>query len=338
MGHGQELVLGGGGDLDDVGPDGAQRFQLPGVALADYPGGRLGGNWATILYPMGRNLPRIVAAEVPPLGGGGRCLAGLARLLPIGQHVGMELTYPREAETFRLEVRRWLEANLPEGWFRPGPMGTLERNEDFELAGAEREAFNKAWTPKLFEGGWICATWPAEYGGRGLSAVGGPGPHRGIPPGRCPDAGRLLRRHAGRADHSAMGHRGAEEDVPSPDPVGKGRSWCQGFSEPNSGSDLASLKTTAVLDGDEWIVNGQKVWTTQAQNADYVFLLARTDPDAPCTRASPICWCPCASPASRFGPSSRSTGPPSSTRSSSTTPAVPATPWSAVSTTAGRWP
>lgn len=192
----------------------------------------------------------------------------------------MELTYPPEAEMFRLEVRRWLEANLPDGWFRAGADGALERNEDFELVGEEREQFNKAWTPKLFEGGWICATWPAEYGGRGLSAWEGlvltEEFHRAGAPMRADFFGDTL-------VGPTILQWGTEDQKKTflPQILSGKVSWCQGFSEPNSGSDLASLKTTATLDGDEWVINGQKVWTTQAQNADYVFLLARTDPDAP---------------------------------------------------------
>ena len=75
--------------------------------------------------------------------------------------VGMDLTYPPEAEAFRAEIRAWLEENLPDGWF----------DDDFELKGEDRERFNSEWTKKLYEGGWICATWPEEYGGKGLSTI-----------------------------------------------------------------------------------------------------------------------------------------------------------------------
>ena len=74
---------------------------------------------------------------------------------------GMDLTYPPEAEAFRKEIRTWLEDNLPEGWF----------DEGFELKGDERKQFNLDWVKKLQEGGWICASWPTEYGGKGLSVM-----------------------------------------------------------------------------------------------------------------------------------------------------------------------
>jgi len=73
----------------------------------------------------------------------------------------MDLTYPQESEAFRAEVRTWLETNLPKGWFEPG----------FKMTPEERAVFNAGWTAKLFEGGWICAGWPKEYGGKGLSLI-----------------------------------------------------------------------------------------------------------------------------------------------------------------------
>jgi alkylation response protein AidB-like acyl-CoA dehydrogenase len=178
----------------------------------------------------------------------------------------MDLSYPPEAETFRKEIRGWLEENLPQGWF----------DEGFEMSPAERRDFSERWVRRLHEGGWICASWPKEYGGKGLSIM-----ENVVLNEEFARAGAPMR--ADFFGDTLVGPTilqwGTEEQKKEflPKILAGDIRWCQGFSEPNSGSDLASLKTTAVLDGDEWVINGQKVWTTQAQHADYVFLLCRTD-------------------------------------------------------------
>jgi alkylation response protein AidB-like acyl-CoA dehydrogenase len=182
----------------------------------------------------------------------------------------MDLTYPQEAEEFRTEIRAWLEENLPDGWF----------DDDFEMTDEERRRFNVDWPKKLFEGGWICATWPKEYGGKGLSTMQGVALAEEFANAKAPMRGDFF---GDTLVGPTLLQWGTEEQKREflPGILGGTTSWCQGFSEPNSGSDLASLKTAAVLDGDEWVNNGQKVWTTQGHHADYCFLLTRTDPDAP---------------------------------------------------------
>ncbi|MEY4031550.1 MAG: hypothetical protein RL430_1237 [Actinomycetota bacterium] len=182
----------------------------------------------------------------------------------------MELTYAPEDEAFRAEIRNWLHENLPKGWFDKG----------FEMSNEERKKFNDEWPSKLFQGGWICATWPKEYGGKGLTTMQGVVLAEEFANAKAPM----------RADFfgdtlvgPTLLQWGTEEQKKEflPQILNGKMRWCQGFSEPNSGSDLASLKTEAVLDGDEWVINGQKVWTTQGHHADYCFLLTRTDKDAP---------------------------------------------------------
>ena len=177
---------------------------------------------------------------------------------------------PPKQREFRGVIRGWLNENLPDGWGQPG----------FSMTPEERTTFNQEWTAKLFAGGWICASWPAEYGGKGLSllqqVVLNEEFARASAPLRADFFGDTL-------VGPTLLQWGTEEQkqrfIPG---ILKGEiAWCQGFSEPDAGSDLAGLKTKAELDGDEWIVNGQKVWTTQARYADYIFLLARTDPEAP---------------------------------------------------------
>ncbi len=181
----------------------------------------------------------------------------------------MDLTYPPEAEEFRVEIRAWLTEHLPEGWFDDG----------FEMTDEERERFNVEWPQQLFEGGWICATWPEEYGGKGLTTMQGVVLAEEFARAKAPMRGDFF---GDTLVGPTLLQWGTEEQKREFLPgILKGQTrWCQGFSEPNSGSDLASLKTSAVLDGDEWVINGQKVWTTQGHHADYCFLLTRTDPDA----------------------------------------------------------
>jgi alkylation response protein AidB-like acyl-CoA dehydrogenase len=179
------------------------------------------------------------------------------------------LDYAELAPEFRAEVRSWLAANLPDGWL----------SGELEMTPEQREQFRIEWNAKLHDAGWICASWPTEYGGRGLT----------------PLENIILTEEFGRArapmradwfGDTLVGPTilrwGTEEQKQEYIPkILRGEiTWCQGFSEPEAGSDLASLRTTARLDGDEWIINGQKIWTTRADDADYIFLLARTDPDA----------------------------------------------------------
>jgi len=197
----------------------------------------------------------------------------------------MDLTYPPDAEEFRAEVRAWLEENLPEGWF----------DDDFELSAEDRKAFNQAWTQKLHEGRWLCASWPEEYGGRGLptmqAVVLAEEFHRAGAPMRADFFGDTL---VGPTILQWGTDEQKQEFIPK---ILSGEiSWCQGFSEPDAGSDLAGLKTRAELDGDEWVINGQKIWTTQAGYADYIFVLARTDPDAPKHKGISYLLCPMKQP------------------------------------------
>jgi hypothetical protein len=132
----------------------------------------------------------------------------------------------------------------------------------------------------LFEGGWICATWPEQYGGKGLTTMQGVVLAEEFARAKAPMRGDFF---GDTLVGPTLLQWGSEEQKQEFLPgILQGRTrWCQGFSEPDSGSDLASLKTSAVLDGDEWVINGQKVWTTGGHHADYCFLLTRTDPEAP---------------------------------------------------------
>jgi alkylation response protein AidB-like acyl-CoA dehydrogenase len=185
----------------------------------------------------------------------------------------MEFRFSPEEEGFRREVREFLQRELPADWASSGGAGNLGEG------GEERWEFLRAFQRRLAERGWLTLGWPKEHGGLAAGVMMqaiyneemsyhrapaqlGVGPDRVGPTIILYGTEEQKRRHL--------------PGIASAETV-----WCQGFSEPGAGSDLASLQTRAEVDGDTFIINGQKIWTSLAHRADWCVLLARTDPEAP---------------------------------------------------------
>ena len=179
-----------------------------------------------------------------------------------------------DLQTFREETRNWLEANCPPEMRKPGDVAWGGRNAQFS------HPDQKIWLEKMGEKGWTCPTWPSEYGGGGLSkeenkilqeemnAIGARSP-----------LGSFGIWMLGPALLEFATEEQKKEHLP---PIVRGEVWwCQGYSEPGSGSDLASLSTKAVEEGDQYVINGQKIWTSYADKADKIFCLVRTGPQEP---------------------------------------------------------
>ena len=182
----------------------------------------------------------------------------------------MDLRYSESDEKFRAELRAWLTDAVP-------AHGASPPVHDW----AARRVYDTGWQRKLFEAGYAGINWPREYGGRDASATEQLVYYEEIARARAPYIGvnfvGML--HGGPTVIAEGTPEQKERHVPH---ILRGdQVWCQGFSEPSAGSDLASLRTRAVRDGDCYVVNGHKVWTSFAQVADYCELLVRTDPDVP---------------------------------------------------------
>lgn len=185
----------------------------------------------------------------------------------------MHLKDSPEQSTFRNEVKAWIAANLPKDW---------EKFADSQTENTDQwMAFLKEWQHRLNNAGWAGLSWPTEYGGRGASLDQQLIFTEEMAKARVPN---LINVSIGlELVGPAIIHHGTEQQKRRylPRILSAEEIWSQGFSEPGAGSDLASLQTRAVQDGDRFLVTGQKVWTSWAEYSDYCILLARTDPDAP---------------------------------------------------------
>jgi len=179
----------------------------------------------------------------------------------------VDLTLSPSEEAFRDDLRSWLEANHP-------------GEAPDELDDQRAFAFRREWQRKLHEAGWAGISWPKEYGGRGATLIEQAIFSEEMVRANAPSPANILGLAMGGPVVITHGTEDQKkrflEKILSAEEI-----WCQGFSEPEAGSDLASLKTRAVKKNGEWVVTGQKVWTTYAHLAKYCMLVARTDPDAP---------------------------------------------------------
>jgi alkylation response protein AidB-like acyl-CoA dehydrogenase len=182
----------------------------------------------------------------------------------------MDLTYSPAERTFQRAVRTWLGRNVPKRQRDERPM---------EWGDPRRLAQAKAWQRKVHEAGYLALAWPPEYGGQGADVMRQTIVNEEMVRARAPGLIGLM---GIQMVGATLIHHGTEEQRRRylPKILTAEEIWCQGYSEPGAGSDLASLRTRADRDGDDFVVNGQKVWTSNAQFADWMFCLVRTDPEA----------------------------------------------------------
>ena len=183
---------------------------------------------------------------------------------------------PQEA-AFRAEARKWIDANAPKQFEAELSKSSLGR---IKLQKHDIVEVGKAWQKKKAEGGWVCLHWPKEYGGRGATPI-----ERVIWQQEEGIYGKLTQPFQigeGMCGPTVMAY-GSEEDKRRylPKLASGEEIWCQLFSEPAGGSDVAGLRTRAEQHGDHWIINGQKIWTSGAHYSDYGLLITRTDPNVP---------------------------------------------------------
>ncbi len=183
----------------------------------------------------------------------------------------MHPKYTAEAEAYREKVQAFLAEKLPKDWGGTG-----------QLDGQELTDFVTEWRATLYSSGYLAPGWPVEYGGGGLSAleqviIAEEFAKAGVPTGGPNDVFGIQ-----MLGNTLLNWGSDEQKAHYLTRILSGEdTWCQGYSEPNAGSDLSNLGLKAQLDGDQWILNGQKIWTSAGHLADHIFTLARTDPDAP---------------------------------------------------------